>query len=79
MKMPRIFWFVCSAAVVVFLWSLIQRVAYTPSRVIVERDVSDIMTSDPTKVTVSYDPYFVRENYFPRIILADGRSAGQTK
>jgi hypothetical protein len=77
-KRSRIKWLILLATSA-FGYYMVHKPAQAPMRIVVEGDVSDSTAIDPARVTVGYDPYLVRENYFSKIILADSKSAAQSK
>jgi hypothetical protein len=81
-KRAELMWLVglLGAVSVCWLFTCVSR--ETPPRVVVERDVSDIRglgrpeTHDQAKTC--YDPYFTRENHFPKLNLPTVGSPIQT-
>jgi hypothetical protein len=68
MKAPRIIWPVLLTVTALTCWLTIPQPPQ--ARIQIEPDViSDISVSGATTTISSYDPYFVRENCFPKISI----------
>jgi hypothetical protein len=59
-------------------WLLIHQTSQAPARIVVARDVIDLAEIASANVKAGYEPYFVRENYFPKVILPAVESPPQT-
>jgi hypothetical protein len=68
MKAPRIIWPVLLTVTGFTCWLTIPK--SPQARIRIEPDViSDVSASGATTTISSYDPYFVHENYIPKISI----------